>query len=57
MSIVKHVIATLTRELRARRGARDLARLDDRMLRDIGLHRCGLDAAARFGRAVAGDAA
>lgn len=56
MSVVKQMMAALIRELRSRRGARDLGRLDDRMLRDIGLRRSGLDAAARFGRADAGDA-
>lgn len=57
MNAVKQMIATLTRELRARRDVRRLKRLDDRMLRDIGLHRCDLEVAARFGRTDIGDAA
>ena len=37
-------------EHKVRRAARELARLDDRTLRDIGLSRCGIDDAVRANR-------
>ena len=37
-------------EYRVRRALREMRALDDRSLRDIGLRRCGIDHAARFGR-------
>jgi uncharacterized protein YjiS (DUF1127 family) len=37
-------------ESRVRRAARELARLDDRMLQDIGLTRTEIDSAVRHGR-------
>lgn len=40
----------LMTELLRRRAIRELSRLDDHMLADIGLERDQIDAAARFGR-------
>ena len=37
-------------EYRIRRALKEVWALDDRSLRDIGLCRCGIDHAARFGR-------
>jgi uncharacterized protein YjiS (DUF1127 family) len=44
-----HVIDPLRRRARSRAGERELARLDDRLLRDIGLTRAQVHAAA-YGR-------
>jgi uncharacterized protein YjiS (DUF1127 family) len=49
---IGRLIKTAIYESRARRASRELHRLDDRTLRDIGLYRCGIDYAVRHGRDV-----
>ncbi len=41
----------IANEYRIRRATREMRALDDRMLRDVGLDRGGLEHAARFARA------
>ena len=48
--IVRIVLKAMV-EHKIRRASRELARLDDRTLRDIGLSRCGLEDAVRSNRA------
>ena len=44
------LMGRIARSLSIRRAARHLPRLDDRMLQDIGLQRCGIGHAVRTGR-------
>jgi uncharacterized protein YjiS (DUF1127 family) len=44
------LIAALANELRVRRDMRQLAAMDDHMLKDIGLHRCEIEDCVRHGR-------
>jgi uncharacterized protein YjiS (DUF1127 family) len=44
------LIAAIANELRVRRDMRQLAAMDDHMLKDIGLHRCELEDGVRHGR-------
>jgi uncharacterized protein YjiS (DUF1127 family) len=44
------LIAALVNELRVRRDMRQLAAMDDHMLKDIGLHRCEIEDCVRHGR-------
>jgi uncharacterized protein YjiS (DUF1127 family) len=44
------LIAAIADELRARRDMRQLAAMDDHMLKDIGLHRCQIEHRVRYGR-------
>ena len=43
-------VAAVARELRIHRAVRDLAAMDERMLKDIGLTRAEIRGAVRFGR-------
>src|SRR5262245_48012981 len=53
MAGARWLAAELAKELAARRAIYDLASLDDRMLRDIGLERGQIDHAVRQGRQAA----
>jgi uncharacterized protein YjiS (DUF1127 family) len=44
------LIAVIVNELHVRRDIRQLAAMDDHMLKDIGLHRCELEDGVRHGR-------
>ena len=44
------LMAAIANELRVRRDMRQLAAMDDHMLKDIGLHRCELEDGVRHGR-------
>ena len=44
------VIEAIANELRVRRDMRELAAMDDHMLKDIGLCRCEIEYRARYGR-------
>jgi uncharacterized protein YjiS (DUF1127 family) len=44
------LIAAITHELRIRRDMRQLAAMDDHMLKDIGLCRCEIEDRVRYGR-------
>lgn len=44
------LIAAIRRELRIRRDMRQLAAVDDHMLKDIGLLRCEVEYHVRYGR-------
>jgi uncharacterized protein YjiS (DUF1127 family) len=44
------LIAAIADELRIRRDMRQLARMDDHMLKDIGLCRCEIEYCVRYGR-------
>jgi len=44
------VIAAIANELRIRRDMRQLAAMDDHMLKDIGLCRCEIESCVRYGR-------
>jgi uncharacterized protein YjiS (DUF1127 family) len=44
------LIAALANELRVRRDMRQLAAMDNHMLKDIGLHRCEIEDSVRHGR-------
>jgi uncharacterized protein YjiS (DUF1127 family) len=44
------LIAAITHELRIRRDMRQLAAMDDHMLKDIGLHRAEIEHCVRYGR-------
>jgi uncharacterized protein YjiS (DUF1127 family) len=44
------LIAAITDELRIRRDMRQLAAMDDHMLKDIGLCRCEIESCVRYGR-------
>ena len=48
---ISRVIAAINREREFRRSIKELASLDERMLRDIGLTRWDVERAVRFGRA------
>jgi uncharacterized protein YjiS (DUF1127 family) len=48
---IKQGIAWIGSRRRLRRDVRELMALDDRILRDIGLRRCDVEHAARYGRA------
>jgi uncharacterized protein YjiS (DUF1127 family) len=43
-------VAAIAHELRIRRDMRQLAAMDDHMLKDIGLCRCEIESCARYGR-------
>jgi uncharacterized protein YjiS (DUF1127 family) len=43
-------IAAIRQELRVRRDMRQLAAMDDHMLKDIGLSRCEIEHRVRYGR-------
>jgi uncharacterized protein YjiS (DUF1127 family) len=47
---VTGLAAAIAREVRVRRAMRDLAMMDEHMLRDIGLTRAEIGHATRFGR-------
>jgi uncharacterized protein YjiS (DUF1127 family) len=44
------LFAAIAHELRIRRDMRQLAAMDDHMLKDIGLCRCEIESCARYGR-------
>jgi uncharacterized protein YjiS (DUF1127 family) len=44
------LIAAVANELRIRRDMRQLAAMDDHMLKDIGLCRCEIESCVRYGR-------
>ena len=44
------LVAAIAHELRIRRDMRQLAAMDDRMLKDIGLCRCEIEPCVRYGR-------
>ena len=44
------LVAAIAHELHIRRDMRQLAAMDDHMLKDIGLHRCELEDGVRHGR-------
>jgi uncharacterized protein YjiS (DUF1127 family) len=44
------LVAAIAHELRIRRDMRQLAAMDDHMLKDIGLCRCEIESCARYGR-------
>jgi uncharacterized protein YjiS (DUF1127 family) len=44
------LIAAIANELRTRRDMRQLAAMDDHMLKDIGLCRCEIESCVRYGR-------
>jgi uncharacterized protein YjiS (DUF1127 family) len=46
------LIGVIANELRMRRDMRQLAAMDDHMLKDIGLHRCEIGACVRHGRSA-----
>ena len=47
---VAALVGALARELKLRRSMKELASLDERMLRDIGLARWDVERTVRFGR-------
>ena len=49
--VMKQAIARIASRRRLRRHLDELRGLDDRMLRDIGLRRCDIEDAVRYGRA------
>ena len=46
-ALLRRVISVVKGELEARRAARELSELDDRMLRDIGISRCDIQRIVR----------
>ena len=47
---LSRLIAAIGDELRLRRDMRQLAAMDDHMLKDIGVRRCEIDYCVRYGR-------
>ena len=50
-TILSSWLAAAARWHRVRRAVQEVARLDDRMLKDIGIHRSEIESAVRWGRA------
>ena len=52
---IRRRIAEIRKNRQIRRDLEELLALDDRLLADIGLHRCDVEYAARYGRRPADD--